>query len=397
MTSDHSIIVSIFRIVSILIMHLYYYWLKIFGKVVEGRIVLYSRPNYSDNAKALSNYLVKNRCNCKEPIYWIVKDVKQYKNSNHLQFLQKENRWGFVNLKTYNILYTSQFVMTTHNFPIPKKKGLKGQKFILLWHGCGYKDNKSRIGSDLFDTALVSGPLFVETKMKFWNVGREKILPLGYPRYDWLLRGSDNALNYATYLKSIHKSEKMIIWMPTYRKTKMKYAESDLNQFPLLESLEEWKELDTLCSAKKILLLIKMHMSQVDVGIDFSNFTNIIRISNDDFDKCQCEMYEFLKFTDALITDYSSVAFDFLLVNKPLAFVLSDFEQYNNRRGFVFDSPRDYMPGHHIYHYNDLIRFLNDISNDVDNYAEWRKKIRNEALYKTDNYCKEITDRLMAI
>lgn len=63
-------------------------------------------------------------------------------------------------------------------------------------------------------------------------------------------------------------------------------------------------------------------------------------------------------YSDALITDYSSVCVDYLIVDKPIAYTLDDYEVYKQTRGFVFEDPHEYMPGHHLYRFSDLERLL---------------------------------------
>ena len=123
-------------------------------------------------------------------------------------------------------------------------------------------------------------------------------------------------------------------------------------------------------------------------------FKNILQISNEDFEKNGIPMYEFIPLTDALITDYSSIAIDYLLVNKPIAFALDDYDIYKQARGFVFDNPKSYMPGHHLYNMNDLFGFIKDVTANKDVYSEERHNMSIKALHKSDNYCKELVSCL---
>lgn len=98
----------------------------------------------------------------------------------------------------------------------------EGQTTVNMWHGCGYKDvardNKPPAGKSMmhFDHALVPGDVFVKTKSKYWNCSQEKILPLGYPRYDWMLH---SGMDRAAMLKKLFGREdaRTIIWMPTFQ------------------------------------------------------------------------------------------------------------------------------------------------------------------------------------
>ena len=62
-----------------------------------------------------------------------------------------------------------------------------------------------------------------------------------------------------------------------------------------------------------------------------------------------------------LLTDFSSIYIDYLLLNKPIGFLISDFEQYSNSRGFVFKNPKEFMPGEIITKRDELIPFIEKV------------------------------------
>ena len=105
-------------------------------------------------------------------------------------------------------------------------------------------------------------------------------------------------------------------------------------------------------------------------------------------------MYMFIALTDALISDYSSVAVDYLIVDRPIAFTLDDYEAYKKTRGFVFENPLIYMPGHHLYTFDDLEHFLLDVSMGLDPYKEQRAQVSLKAICLSDNYCQSILKRI---
>ena len=184
--------------------------------------------------------------------------------------------------------------------------------------------------------------------------------------------------------------------MPTFRNSKfgMNYPENKISNFPLLSSQDDWDNIETFCKEKNIVLLVKLHIQQKEYKIDFSLFQNVKRISNEDFEKNEVQLYEFLALTDGLISDYSSVAVDYLLLDKPIGFALDDYEAYKECRGFVFENPLEYMPGHHMYSINDLKNFLSDIGSGQDIYKAQREKVKKVALVQKTNYSKAIVDLL---
>ena len=380
---------------------LYIAYLKQFSSLNNNVIVFYSTPDYADNSRALSEFLEENYSE-KYEIYWCVSNPTQLRNlypKAKVSFIKKTNIFGEKKLSTISIIMRAKYIMATHGFYINKLDAKKEQIFIRLWHGCGYKD-KSNIDIKNyrpFDIAFVSGPLFVKTKSKYWNVEEKYIVPLGYPRYDWLLHKSQNAINY--YKKLCGDAEKLIMWMPTFRNASNKRISNfeGPSVFPLVSDDKSWEKLNDVCAKHKVKLLIKKHQFQLNYNISFDKYKNILEISDSDFEIENIPMYKLLAVTDGLITDYSSVAFDYLLVNKPIAFALDDFGNYKDKRGFVFDDPRQYMPGHHMYKIEDLFSFIIDVAEGNDFYKIERQKVIDLAIHKSNNYCKEISDKIFNI
>ena len=78
---------------------------------------------------------------------------------------------------------------------------------------------------------------------------------------------------------------------------------------------------------------------------------------------------------DALISDYSGAAYDYLQLDRPIAYVLDDMDSYKN--GFVVQDIHSLIAGQEVYNINDLEKFINDVANNQDPYKNKRRKIRN--------------------
>ena len=110
-----------------------------------------------------------------------------------------------------------------------------------------------------------------------------------------------------------------------------KYNETEnITQFPLIDNNESWKILDEFCKNKSITFVIKLHPKQKKYSIPFDTLSNIVNIEHGDFDKAGIQMYQFIALTDALISDYSSIGVDYLIVDKPLAYTLDDYNLYKD-------------------------------------------------------------------
>ena len=85
--------------------------------------------------------------------------------------------------------------------------------------------------------------------------------------------------------------------------------------------------------------------------------------------------------------------FDYMLLDKPIGFVVSDISEYDSQRGFVFDNPVDFMPGDIITSGDELLKFAEDIINHRDNYKEQRQTLcRIFNTYDDAQNCKRVLE-----
>ena len=116
--------------------------------------------------------------------------------------------------------------------------------------------------------------------------------------------------------------------MPTFRNSEvLDSAESKIKlPFPLpgFKNEEELRHLDKTLKHLNVLLIIKKHPVQKEWGIEEDAFENIRFVNQEMLDQKEIQLYELISVSDGLISDYSSVAVDYMLLNRPLAFVLSD-------------------------------------------------------------------------
>ena len=120
-------------------------------------------------------------------------------------------------------------------------------------------------------------------------------------------------------------------------------------------------------------------------------------MNNDDLNTEGVDLYSLLHYSDALISDYSSVSVDYMLLNIPIAYCLTDYEDYQDKRGFVFKNPLEYMPGNHIYSFEDLMEFLVSVAKGNDLYATDRERLMPVMHNRCYDYCKRIMEYIGAI
>ena len=374
---------------------------KCIKRVKNKQLIFETKPDFSDNGRALHEYMIENHYNEKYKIIWLVEDPKKFakyqvKNVKFVRSINSRYLWRTVSAYYYSL--TSKYVFFTHNFKWVKEK-TKDQIYINLWHGCGYKSSRRPEGAEnanVFDYCLVPGTLFKKSKAKFFDCTEDQVLPIGYPRYDLYKRDNQNV---DRYLNSLSEEKcKNIIWMPTFiQSTDLIYYKNPIPNIiglAFLNSINDLQKLEDVCAEYHVNLIIKSHRIGRTVGQGGKDLkkNHIFFLDNDDLEKMDIQLYELLNKTDALITDYSSAAVDYLLLDKPIAFVLESFDDYAKTRGVIFPNTKDYMPGSHIYTFEELKKFIEEVSCGIDSTSEKRAEVLPIMQNRSESYSKQVLD-----
>ena len=314
----------------------------------------------------------------------------KYASSPRVTVIDKEQR----KLAAYREMLSSRYVFFMHFDPYKGFVRKNNQTIVNLWHGAGYKaNNGDRIE---FDRVLVPGSVFVESKAAFFQCDPGKILPIGYPRYDLFRKENKKA---EALKERIAGDRKLIIWAPTYRQMLPETGAGSETaghnyDLPLLNGNEDLLALDELCTSSGVCLLIKRHPYQKRYRGETDRLESIVFADDEVFSGEGIDLYDFLPLTDALISDYSSIAVDYILLDRPIAFALDDYEEYAEKRGFIFPDPLRYMPGHHLYSRRDLEAFVLDAANGNDRYRNERKDLLPVMHNPCPDYCGRIWETI---
>jgi len=210
-----------------------------------------------------------------------------------------------------------------------------------------------------------------------FNVGEPDIAIANYPRNDVLISDMDlfipedekRIIDLANERKS--RGYKVIVYLPTFR---------DRTGTLLLNIMDE-QEMASFLSfleENRILFITKFHFANTfiqhaDIFGDINRSNTILNLPS------SLDVYNLLKLSDMLITDYSSVYFDYLLLNRPILFYPYDLDCYANRdRGLIFDYD-EYTPGRKAYTLQELMQEIkNIIENGFDDgYQDARNRLKN--------------------
>ncbi|HFQ5034197.1 CDP-glycerol glycerophosphotransferase family protein [Vibrio vulnificus] len=260
----------------------------------------------------------------------------------------------------YHILSSKKIYYTHGLFGFFKPLDESTQLVINIWHGMpikniGYLDGKKSVSN--FHYTISQSPFFLKIIAKAFGVPFDRVLIQNLPRNNILLKKSSNE-----ELRTLkYKYKKVHTWLPTYRKSCIGDIRTDGEKLPFFSFSDmNVNELNNIFKEKNELLIIKPHpMAEKDEGMNES-YSNIKVIDESWLLEKDVTLYELLSETDALWTDYSSVFIDYLLVNRPILFVIPDFEIYKNSRGFTFDVSEKSLPGKLIKSDKELINFLKE-------------------------------------
>ncbi|WP_298973390.1 CDP-glycerol glycerophosphotransferase family protein [uncultured Psychrobacter sp.] len=317
--------------------------------------------NYSDNAKYFFEWMLENHK--EEECYWVTKDKNTYRqlSSRNIPVLY------FYDLKSIKLIAQAKYIICTHSHigNDVYKFVSQTKTLITLWHGIPLKKMgklpkkryRDRIGMksqpDLF---LVTSSNDAELFSDLYEIDRDKFFVGNYPRVNDLISKAED--------------KKTILYAPTFR-DRMSQDYYDEHIFPTIEELHTLNE--TLIKFDYH-FFIKMHPY---VQADFPNlneFSNIELVSA--FDDVQ----DYLAQANVLITDYSSIYFDYLNLDREIIFFIPDYNWYSqaSNRGLLYEY-EDVTPGVKVTSWQQVESSLISIfKNDgINDFSEERKEVLN--------------------
>lgn len=348
-------------------------------KVQDNVIVFESfmGRTYSDSQKALYKEMLKDKFFKGFTFVWAFKNPENYeyltKNKNTVVI--KYNSKGF-----YKYMSMAKYWITNSRLPeylIKKKK----QKYIQCWHGTPLKrlgfDIKLEGGNALntikeikekyeedakrYDYMLSPSAFCTEKFVSAFNLKKLKkenvIVEMGYPRNDYLFNHTKQDVDKLKKSLGIPKDKKVILYAPTWRDNQhtagLGYTYNlNLDFDRLKEKLE-----------KDYVIIFRTHYF-VSNSFDFEKYKGFIfNMSNhDDVNECYI-------LSDIIITDYSSVFFDYANLKRPMLFYMYDLDEYQGKlRDFYFSL--DELPGPIVKTQDELEEELDNISNYYERFKE---------------------------
>jgi len=338
----------------------------------------------SGNAKALFEYITGISDSPFECYFFLRDNHSNHRYRNFIPF----------NLKTYFLFLRAKTILVTHGlYDIGRLNSCSSKKNIIkLWHGRpglkgdGYssknltEEQLARLEKDDRKTTGFLVCSRMESFMRAYSnvLHPRQIIPLGYPRNDILLKNDAPSLTLKQVLPDLPEFDRVFLYAPTWRD----YDQTKFFPFDDFDAdyLENWLE------KHNAILLLRAHISDsVPVG-------ETKRIRSLSFDDCN-EVNEILKDINVVITDYSSITADFLLLDRPIIYIPYDKDQFEARYGFCYSNFDFWTPGEKVTTFADFITAAQLALEGDDGFSEQRKLINQ---FVNEFQSKDSTERVYA-
>jgi len=225
---------------------------------------------------------------------------------------------------------------------------------------------------------FVSSSMMQDIFHKTFGIKLEKIYVTGQPRTDDLVRGNDFCFDHL-YDPPLPVGHRKILYCPTWREGK------PVTLFPFPDKNIE--ELQSKLEELNAVIYVRTHPN--DPGRWLKREKRIVPFQGD----IAPEVTDALSRFDVLITDYSSVFYDFLLLNRPTIFFSYDLDDYSRSPGFYMPY-KEITAGPHPKTQREFVGELKLFLNKTDNYSGDRKKIYDKMYTYSDDLA---TSRVLSI
>ncbi len=366
--------------------------------VAKPSIVFESVPDFADNTFAVYDEMRKR--DFEKNYYLIWKTQKRTKKDQVLYAIAQKNgsyyywdpldannfrqdrlSYGFSEKRVLDICCNDFLTKSENNEPV-----------VFLNHGGTLKSVRGYYEAPHYiDCLCALSDYLIPSTAYTYNYPVEKVVSFGFPRNDILLKSKKD-------IKPVFnlENEKIIAWLPTYRPNKTAGKKDSDTLLPVLSSEKELQELNEHAKNENVFIVVKIHHAQNTQMIKQMKLSNIVFIDNDFLNNNNLIVYELLAKSDALLTDYSSVYYDYLLCDKPVGAVWEDIEAYKANPGFAVDVDYVMKAAVKIYNLDELLRFISDVSAGNDILKAERKEIREKVVqYVDDQSSKRAVDYIV--
>jgi CDP-glycerol glycerophosphotransferase (TagB/SpsB family) len=239
--------------------------------------------------------------------------------------------------------------------------------------------------TERYDAILATSDATADRFSGAFGVERDRVIVAGYPRTDPLLAAApapflpeaDRAIveEFQAYERA---GRRVLFYMPTFRD----WGNTEDRVIPI-----DWQRLDQLLQTHRGVLYCKLHPG------DRAGLPDLSRLSSIRLLPSSADPYPLLRHTHALISDYSSIFFDYLLLDRPVVFYPYDLEAYRARSRGLYDDYHQVTPGPKAYDAAGLeallIDLLSSYESHVAEHARERAAVRDRFFAYVDDRASE--------
>lgn len=325
----------------------------------------------------------------------VVKAVKKKYPNAVFTYVKKEDKKlsslaGLIFVKAAYLAVSGTILMDNEFLPLAYTRIRNDVKVIQLWHGTG---TIKKFGHDINEGGMLRLVTRADSRIthlivnsdytknlygKVFGVSKDKIYVTGIPRTDILFseEGKKRCIEEFFNVYSFLKGRKLILYAPTFR-------DNEVGDPKCMLDFDRWvSEADD-----DMVLLIRLHphvsAAYDDVSLRKYN-GKVLNVSSYD------DVNTLLFVSDALITDYSSIIFEYILLDRPMYFYAYDLKLFeDDDRGF-YENYEEYVPGKVVLNMDELMAAVGA----EDRFENIRKSFKNAAYRYTDG---KSTERFMEL
>lgn len=329
---------------------------------------------------------------------WVIDDFEE--NQLALEKWQGRRNVLFVKFGTteyVEFLATAKYLVNNTTFQSYFAKR-EGQVYINTWHGTPIKAMGYRVPEGSFASAnvvrnflgadylLAANSHMVKMYLddyKLEGIYQGEILEEGYPRNDLLYKTpvEDVKNKLAAYGIQLNGGRKTILYAPTWREDCS--GSAVVNPGELLDVKER---LEAALGEDEYQILIKPHQLVYRQLKDLPEYKGLLVPASMDAN-------ELMAVTDILISDYSSIFLDYMVLDRPIFFYIPDLEDYQEGRGLDFSI--DELPGPASSELGDIIEGIQKIDDVRKQYQDVYQAVREQMCpYEDGHVSQRVVDAI---
>ncbi len=239
---------------------------------------------------------------------------------------------------------------------------------------------------------------------KSFNIPKDKFIIMGSPRREWLIKNKRGA-NVQDFFHINCKPAKVILYAPTYRD---KFVCPEVECYQKLEKLTQIlgypnieNDLETILVKNNAIIIIALHTyldEDVENRLQYKRLKNTYFLTKQMSLEKRVSIYDFFWSSDCLISDYSSISFDYLLTNKPIIYNFYDIEEYKKYRGISHEPIDEIAGGKQVKTKAEFLTAIKNVIDGKDLYSYKRKEVlafideiedRTKIMYNIMSYLKK--------